>query len=554
MEVGLMGARKTVRLIFSILGLAGVLAMLFGVVVWNIYESFATPLAFLPVVIGGGLFVVFLAVNIPIIIVEGRQQKALVGLNVFVMIVIGTFILLVVNYLGFKHFRTFDLTAVKIYSLSDLTTKTLGGLEHDIKAYVFFQPTSLGYDYVKRGLTQYERASDKIAVEYVDIERDKARAEKIIKEKIRFAAPDTVVFFEEDSGRSREVKMDEIFDVENYGPFSNIPPRINRYKGEEAFTAAIINVTAEKQFKIYFLKGHGERDPESFKEDAGGYGPVVDSLKRLGYRVGTLNLAVDERIPKDCDILVIAGPAKPFLSVEVKILDRYLEGGGRMLALLDPTTGRRDDGTVEFTPLGIEAMLEKYGIRVGMDMVLHPRDELMIVCKDYTWHDIVKSFKNTEYPVYLYDARMASYGTAKDKSVQTSGLMHSLKDAWAEEDAESLYGEAGPKYDPGQDTGGPITMGSAAWQEGQGGMRLVVIGDAHFPSATRYATNQNLFENCINWLSDRVELISIAPRTIQRVQINATTVERNVVFYITILGIPLLVVIAGAAVFFLRRR
>jgi len=562
MEVRAVQVRKTLRLISSILGLVGVLGMLFGVVVWNIFDTFKRPEAYLPLIIGGALFVVFLAVNIPIIIAEGRRQRALIGVNVFVMIIVASFVLLVTNYLGFKYFKTFDLTRARIYALSDLTKKTLANLQDEITAYVFFMQGSSQFDYVKRGLTKYTEESDKIKVEYVDIDRDVSKV-KMIKDKIGYASPDTVVMYEEKTGRSKLVKSDEIFDMENYGPFSNIPPRITRYKGEEAFTAAIINVTAEKQLKIYFLKGHGEKQvegPGSFEQT--GYGPLADDLKRLNYRVATLNFVEKEKIPEDCDILVIGGPQKPFTPVEVEILDGYLKNGGRMLAMLDPVAVKKADGSLELARLGIEDMLEKYGIRVGMDIVCYPYsippDRYgKIYCKDYTWHDIVKDFKKAEYAVHFPLARSVSYTTAKDKSIETNGLISTLSEGWAEEDIRTLASESGAEYNAGKDTGGPITVASAAWQPGEGGMRLVVIGDSDFATrafALFAPTNQNLFENCINWLAERMGLISIAPKTIQKIRINATQVERNAVFFISVVGLPILVLVIGAFVFFMRRR
>jgi ABC-2 type transport system permease protein len=207
-------------------------------------------------------------------------------------------------------------------------------------------------------------------------------------------------------------------------------------------------------------------------------------------------------------------------------------------------------------------MFEKYGIRVGTDIVCYPYDNPpdrfdKIVCKDYTWHDVVKDFKKEEYAVYLPLTRSISYSTAEDKTIETSGLIHTVKEGWAEEDVATLAEEAGAEYNAGKDTGGPITVASAAWKEGEGGMRLVVMGDSDFATRTfaMFApTNQNLFENSINWLGERIGLIAIAPKTIQKVRINATATQKRAVFFVGIVALPVLVLVIGGIVFFIRRR
>ena len=548
-----METRAKVRLIFSILGLIGIVSMLFGVIAWNVAARFAHPLAYLPVLSGAALFVVFLAVNIPIIILEARRQRTLVGINVFAMVVIAVFLLVLVNYLAFRHYKRFDVTSTKIYSLSDLTKKQLANLKDDITVYVFYTSADLGYQHVKEGLEKYQEATDRIKVDFVDVERDISSIDAL-KAKIGSVQRKSVVFYAEKSGNSKFVKESDIFDIETSGMFGS-SQRIKAYNGEEAFTAAIINVTAEKQFKIYFVKGHGEKNVEKF--GAADYGPVVDDLKRLNYRVDTVNLIVDEEIPADCDVLVIAGPQQSFTSSEAAMIDKYLAGGGRVLAMLDPVFQRDlNDSTIDFADIGLEDVLEKYGIRLSKDIVLDPRNGAGVVCVDYTWQDIVRSLKEGEYPVLLPTVRSVNWTEAKDRSIKTSGLITTPSDAWAEESAQSLAKEA-PRYDKGEDTGGPITVASAAWKEGKGGMRLVVIGDSDFVTrdyAAFMRSNQNLFDNCVNWLAEQMDLIDIAPKTIQTVRVSATPSQQRAVLFIVILGIPLLVVVAGGIVFFLRRR
>jgi cobalamin biosynthesis protein CobD/CbiB len=40
-------------------------------------------------------------------------------------------------------------------------------------------------------------------------------------------------------------------------------PTVRAFKGEEALTSALLEITEEKQSKLYFLSGHGEAAPNA---------------------------------------------------------------------------------------------------------------------------------------------------------------------------------------------------------------------------------------------------------------------------------------------------
>ena len=75
-------------------------------------------------------------------------------------------ILVAVNYLGVRYNKTYDATENKLYSLSDQTIKILNGLEEDLKIYYFDQAPS--FERVRGSLVQYENASSRVSVSYVD--------------------------------------------------------------------------------------------------------------------------------------------------------------------------------------------------------------------------------------------------------------------------------------------------------------------------------------------------------------------------------------------------
>ena len=109
---------------------------------------------------------------------------------------------------------------------------------------------------VKELLTRYQALSPKIEVEYLDPERNPARAEALIKESAGVRL-NTIVFRSGD--RRKFVPEDKLADFDFAGmQMGGGSPTMKAFKGEEAFTSAILSVTEKKQPKIVFSQGHGE--------------------------------------------------------------------------------------------------------------------------------------------------------------------------------------------------------------------------------------------------------------------------------------------------------
>jgi ABC-type uncharacterized transport system involved in gliding motility auxiliary subunit len=65
--------------------------------------------------------------------------------------------------------------------------------------------------------------------------------------------------------------------------------------------------------------------------------------------------------------------------------------------------------------------------------------------------------------------------------------------------------------------------------------------------------NGNFFLNTINWLTEEADLISIQPRTSSPRTIQLTPSQGRMIFFVSVLILPLLVLVTGISVW-LRRR
>src|SRR4029077_7738158 len=109
-----------------------------------------------------------------------KIRRLQIGLNVIVQIGIVIVLAAMVNYLGFEHYRRWDLSRDKKYQLSDKTKHFLESIKGKLRITVFFGSQNPISGDVQNLLTEYQYASrGKIDVEYVDPERNLTRAKEL---------------------------------------------------------------------------------------------------------------------------------------------------------------------------------------------------------------------------------------------------------------------------------------------------------------------------------------------------------------------------------------
>ena len=120
-------------------------------------------------------------------------KRVQIGLNVIIQIAAVVFIVGMVNYFSFNHFRRFDRTRDQKYLLSDQTKQVLGGLKKPVKAVVFFSSASEVYGDAVTLLREYEYASKKkFQTELVDPYRNFTRA-RALQDQYKFGANENVI-------------------------------------------------------------------------------------------------------------------------------------------------------------------------------------------------------------------------------------------------------------------------------------------------------------------------------------------------------------------------
>jgi ABC-type uncharacterized transport system involved in gliding motility auxiliary subunit len=430
---------------------------------------------------------------------KGRNARYGAMAGVSVVVVLG--ILIAVNYVSALQNKRWDLTANQQYSLSDQTVNLLKGLEAPVTFLVFDQET--GFDRFRTRLTEYEYQADNVEVEYIDADRRPVQAREYEIQQYG-----TVVV--EYMGRRERVTSDQ----------------------EQDLTNALIKVLNPTARKVYFLAGHGEKDPESSDERLG-YSGIAEALRRDNYEFAKLVLAQTNEIPDDATMIVIAGPQSDLLEQEVPLISGYLNSrAGKLLVLMDPA-----ENLTQPRPLPrLEGLLKEWGVEATQSVVVDVSGLTRIATMPvgtppYPNHPITDRFELiTMFPT----VRAVTPFTAPQNRSATTFLQTTPR-SWAETTLASLENPdtLAPETEKG-DLTGPVSIGVAVAvpapaaektaeqaaadpetpEPASPETRLVAVGDSDFVANAYLGIegNGDLFMNAVNWLAQQENLIAVRPR------------------------------------------
>ena len=341
-----------------------------------------------------------------------------------------------------------------------------------------------------------------------------------------------------------------------YVSYRELVTKDGGFRGEEAVTSALIEVTEDKAAVCYVTTGHGELGVEDALPERG-MSLFSRQLRNRNFEVRQLNLATVAEVPRDAAMVLVAGPATPFSASENARLRNYLyERNGRVLALLDP--GREH---------GLEPTLAEWAI-FSPDAELQEPDparrttdgDIALTRLEEKEHPLTKVLKEQNLPLIASRIRPARFdeGSAPDSTLGVWQLVFSSDAAWGETDLVRRP----VRFDPDRDQPGPVCLAAAAERAtgirkgvGGAGGRLVVIGTSQIAANQRLnrGGNRAFVTQCAAWLTDRDRAISLPNRAEGEYQLNATAAD----FWALALRfslIPLAVLAVGLAVSVWRRR
>ena len=454
-----------------------------------------------------------------------RQRSTQLGFNSVFMTVLFVAILSIVNFIVYQHELRIDLSAQGSFTLSPQTLSVLKGTKQDVKISGFFKEGSSKVGAAKDLFENYRHQNPKIKYELIDPDKKPA-----VAKQYGVTEYDTVVL--ESNGQSAMIK--EV--------------------SEETLTSAFIRVSRGSKKQIYFIEGHGEHSIDD--TDRKGYGFIKTALENQGFGVRKLMLLSEKVIPEDAALVIIGGPETEYASEELTLLRDYLARDGQLFALLDPMTKNN-----------LRGFFSEWGVSLEQDLILDPTSGLgpavpVVGPSGYIAHEITKDFA---LATFYSLAQSVAFDTAQSKQFRFDSFVETSPRSYATKVLTPPI-----SIDPDRDRAGPIVIGGvfskiSDGNSGEAGlaetagakkMRLVVMGDSDFAAneLVRAVGNGDLFQNVVSWLAEERDLVSIRPKESTMGTLLLAKSQQDMIFYFSVLILPLGMLFVGFFVFRTRRR
>jgi hypothetical protein len=281
-------------------------------------------------------------------------------------------------------------------------------------------------------------------------------------------------------------------------------------------------------------------------------------------QIQELSLSGLEKIPTDYAAIILAGPEYDLSTQEIGLLRRYWNEDGRLLMLLN---GRAKTPT-------LDTFLNELGLHPDGDLIV-TRAKTGIQEESITLDVYAQILGNASFlkslnqvPAY-FPAGSRSIGIDEQRLKQlgiraSKMLTPAVPDYWGEKD-DFLHSNANPTFHEGVDLSPPLFLGWALEKgsiedqrvQVRSSSRLVLTGNVDFirdESLTRAAPDVDFLLLCVNWLTDREQLLAIAPKAPHPYMLDLTPIQMERILFLTVIGMPLLVAILGTGVWAIRRQ
>ena len=513
----------------------------------------------------------------------------------FVAIIFG--ILALINFLSTRRFVRTDLTEDKRYTISEATKDVLGTLDDIVTITVYFSTSPAEVAQVGRNvrdmLDEYTAFSKNLQIDFVN----PANFDEAQKQELRFKGiPEVQInVMKKDKAEIANVYMG--ISIGYSGKEETLPVVQSTANLEYELTATILKVTTKEAKTVGFLTGHGEFDinDQNYQQ----LRQLLDKNGQGQYNVTSVNLQGGKGVDDAVTTLVIAGTKQPLTEREKYELDQFIMRGGRAIFLVDPI--QLQPGTLQATPLstGLNDLVEHYGAKLGNNLLIDRRfhdnarfqQGFMTVFQPYPYFvQIRKPNFSTEHAVTSQLETLTLPWTSSLEVIPKEGitatplaktsefgqtiqgyynLMPNFQIPNTETQAypvavalegtfKSFYTDKEiPPVANAEETEIPTSVQDDTTQTTiteSAQTQIVVVGTTQFLTQMRQ-DGINFFLNTVDWLTLGDALIGIRSQTItNRPLRDASEIEKNLIKYLCIIGVPLMVIIFGLLRYFLKSR
>lgn len=277
-----------------------------------------------------------------------------------------------------------DVTANKIYTLSDASKNAISNISKDVTVYA--------YGFEENGsliklLKQYNESNEKIKYEILTEESNYAMIQDYDLREGYYI----LILKTEDSEKVIDASTD--FSSYDYTTGQSIDTT------EQSITNAILALNETNRPKVYFLQGHGEFDTSATQV-------LISYLQNEAFDVDVLNLATVGNVPDDCSILAVMSPTTDLMDVESQAIKNYINKGGDIYFSQDVVSQ-------ETALPNLQSVLDEYGVSVQNGYILEYGENRAMATYPYIFMPQVSSTNKITQDIYtdsnmwlVYSARL----------------------------------------------------------------------------------------------------------------------------------------------------
>jgi ABC-2 type transport system permease protein len=339
-----------------------------------------------------------------------RSQRLRYGSTATIFTIIVVVLAVVLNVLVTIHVEKydikFDMTAGRMYDLTEDTVNILNNLDEVITINVFSAKDEF-LDELNQVFIRYEKyGGGKIALNYYDPYLSEALIDQYREDGIMVETGSVVV-----EGKTR-IKVYSPFD------FYDINFETSEIKGflaEQVLTSAIQYIVSDYLPTMAFSIGHDEKVSSTLRS----------LFERNNFNVENIFLASAD-MPDTVEIYVIAAPTKDFTLDEIDKLDGFMLRGGKVMVFLEPSSKRLNN---------LQAFLEEWGIGIMQDIVFESESYVFgspaNIQAIYTLHDINAYFEKNRIYTIVPNARAMERLFEIRGGIVVRQVLTSSKDSYA---------------------------------------------------------------------------------------------------------------------------
>lgn len=444
----------------------------------------------------------------------------------------------------------FDATENKLYSLTDATKKAIEKVNQDVTIYVYGHEEE---EPLIDLLGKYNKINEKVKYEIIT---EESNLEMVNKYGLQEGY--TIIIIKSgDSEKIIDTSTD--FVTYDYTTYQAVDTT------EQTLTNSILALITENKPKIYFVQGHGEYDQTKMNM-------LLSYLDNEAYEIEFLSLATQGKVPDDCDVLAIVSPQKDILDIEAQYIKDYINNGGNIFYSVDVISEE-----VSFT--NIQSVLDLYGVSVKNGCALEYKLNTQLADTPYIFmpevsstHQITKdiytdSSANTAIWLayaarleYQSDETLQSLNVTKENLLKTSEETAFIKNLSVDFETASKTAEIGAL-----EIASVLTK-EVTPTEGKNDTKseLIVVASTRFLSdlpiselnqsypLSYIGSNTDFVINSMAYLGGKDNILTIR-KDFSTSTYTPTTIQNLIVIAIVV-GVPVLIILAGIVVWVYRKR